>query len=283
VSNRQVNGEASRQVHRGLLKTIQPSRDAAELAALLGRHFNWAELQAACRPSRHYSADINREVKEALKGHKGLFGPKREAKRIELRQAAIAERRHTRELLRIKAWDLHELSKLYERHRDRIQALPEEQRPEAAKELVAAYCNPNSAALLKLEGLTEAQIATRRAAIKVKRRNQFIAMELDHAGLKYMRKPMTRMYFPKSAANPLRAIQDFAKDIGVLWQKAVRANPELARMGPKEAAKIVLAGTKFVRMDDEMWSSRWAPFIKSQDEFDKEDNNWKDRHEDNEK
>lgn len=265
MANRQGNGEASRQVHRGLIKTVRPSPEAAELSALLGRPYDWAALQAATKSFEDFAnpAEINRQIRADLRQSK-LYGPKREAKFQELRTSALAEKRREWDRLRAIAWDLHHLTALYGRHRGRILGLPEADRPAAAKELVRAYLDPDPTALRKLEGLSEKQIARRRADIATKRRQRTIAFEMDRAGLKSApRKPMTKMLFPRSAANPLRAIEEYRRDVREHWRRCTHRWPALKNMDPSVATAIVLSDTKFLRPDDQMWHSRKAACVGS--------------------
>jgi len=201
-----------RPAHQGLVKTIRPSKEAAEFVALLGYHYDWPTLQLAFKRPQDYTRpdEIGRHVRSVLKDKK-LFGAKREAKYLELRRAMIIEKTREREATRKKAWNLHELVSEYARfHRVRILAIPEKDRQAAAKEIIAAFCNQDGTVLQRLRGLNEQQIAKRKAEVK----NEKIARELREAGLKgAYTKPMIEMQFPASAANALRTIEEYKKEI----------------------------------------------------------------------
>jgi len=266
VSNPDQRQEERKRAHQGLLKTLRPSKEALELATLRGHQYDWPVLRRAAGQFKHYvdHREINRAVAAELKKHKKLFGPKREEKRRELRAAALAEKGREHNNRRTQAWDLHNLTNLYIRHRERIQSLPEKQRPAAAKELVAAYCSRDTSIMQRLEGATDAQIAKRKAQQAEKKKRQFIEMQLAEAGLKNAsRRPMTKMWFPKSAADPIRAYNDYFRKVKAVWSTTTTISPQLKKLPPKEAAAIVLSGTALVRPDDEMWHSRKAAVIRS--------------------
>jgi hypothetical protein len=272
-------GVRGKRAHQGILKTIRPSKEAAELAALLGRSYDWPALQDAFRPDRKYIpyAHINQVVKAELKKHK-LFGPKREAKRVEIREELISASRRQRERLRHQGWDPHHLVEEYVRHhRVRVQGLPVEHRPDAAKEMLSAYLHRFCASdepLQRLRGLSAAEVEKRKAEVAAKQRQQFIDMKMREAGLKSApRRPMTKMLFPKSAADPIGAFEHYLKMFTSAHQTALAIDPGLAQLPAKEIAKIVLSNTPLVRPDDEMWHSKRAAFIRS--DYDTKDTDWK--------
>jgi hypothetical protein len=271
-------GPKPEKAHQGLLKVLRPSAEASEFVALLGWSVDWAGLNAALRQFKDYQrlGDINGDVKAALKNLGHLSPAAREDKRKELRSELIAQRRREWQSQRAQAWNLYELVKLYEKHRARIQSLAPDKRSGAVHELIAAYCNPDPDALAKLDASTAKHAAKRKARMKLEKSRRYMAMQLKYAGLQYgPRKPMQKMMFPKSAANPVRAAEQYYDTVCKDWEVARTAIPELESMAPKEAAAIVLPGSRLVRPDDGMWHSRKAPFIQSQAEHDV-------NHEDNE-
>lgn len=268
----------TKRAHQGLVWVTKPAPEAVEFVSLMGweTKVDWSALRKSIGQFKDYFrlADIKDEVEAGLRECGPLSGAELKAKRQELRNAARERKRGEWSRQRGYAAHLYKLVKLYQRHRDRILALPKAKQPAAVRELEAAYMSGDGAAMAKLEGRAAEYAAKQKTAFEIKRWRQFVGMITKEAGIKRApRRPYKRMQFPKSAADPFKAFDGVYEEAKSAWRGALEVMPELRDMPAKEAAKFALHGTKLIRADEEMWHSRKAVPTASDYEPDKYNDN----------
>lgn len=244
---------SSQKADQGVLAILRPSREAIELADLLGKDLEWLNvIKVGGAKFRWSLSDLNDEARtrrEALRSDKKLPPTQRQEQLTALTAEEKATARKAWVQRRGEAMKWVGLVQAYKRHRNRIRQLDRNGQLRAATELVTAYETSDYRAMRDL-GRKAKQADAQEKAKRKERQIAGLVRKRGHKARNADRTKFKPKLTTKTALDPIRAYREYASDARKMYEELYADAPWLLGENQKMVRRAVLDGNKLARIDE---------------------------------